>query len=130
MTVGPMRIRTVVSSLLILILTGCNVFGPQSCTTLAPPAVSVSVDHAESGAPLDDALIVAVDGSYADSVRSVTVSEESAWVGLASGRPGTYTIHVEKSGFLAWIREDVTATDSGCHVNTVRLHAELVPESS
>lgn len=124
------HIRTLFSALLVVILTGCNVFGPKSCTTDAPPAIAVSVEHARTGEPIDDALVVAKDGSFVDSAR--TEAEESSgpfWVALASERPGTYTVRVEKSGFVDWIREGVTATAGRCHVNTVQLQASLVPSS-
>lgn len=126
------HIRILFSAMLILILTSCNVFGPKSCTTVAPPAIQVSVEHAESGEPIDDALVVAQDGSFADSARTDAAGPGGPhfWVSFASERPGTYTVRAEKSGFVDWVREDVTATEGPCHVNTVQLHAHLVPESS
>lgn len=125
------HIRTLYSALLLLTLAGCNSFGP-TCTTEAPPAIQVSVEHAESGEPIDDALVVVQDGSFADSARTDAAGPGGPhfWVSFASERPGTYTVRAEKSGFVDWIREDVTATEGRCHVNTVQLHAHLVPESS
>lgn len=123
------HVRTLFSAMLVVILTGCNVFGPKSCTTVAPPAIAVSVEHAETGEPIDDALVIARDGFFADSARTEVVPGRPHTVALATERPGTYTVLVEKTGFLDWIREDVTATDGGCHVNTVELHAHMVPDT-
>lgn len=123
------HIRTLFSAMVVVIVTGCNVFGPMSCTTVAPPAIAVSVEHLETGELIDDALVVARDGFFADSARTEVGSGGPLTVGLATERPGTYTVRVEKSGFVDWIREDVTATDGGCHVNTVNLSAHLVPHT-
>lgn len=125
------HIRTLYSALLLLTLAGCNSLGP-TCTTEAPPAIHVSVEHAEFGEPIDDALVVVKDGSFADSARTDAAGPGGPhfWVSFASERPGTYTVRAEKSGFVDWIREDVTATEGRCHVNTVQLRAHLVLESS
>jgi hypothetical protein len=77
---------------------------------------------------VDDALVVARDGEYADSVR--TGPFPPAPTRLALGRAGTYTVHVEHPGYAPALRSGIRVTRGDCHVNTVTIRVELTATSS
>lgn len=90
-------IRTVTCLMLVLVAAACDEDPMVVC--LEPrPAILVTVEHAETGAPIGGALVIARDGTYTDSERA-TVGDNGAVAGLAWGRPGTYQVQVEKAGF-------------------------------
>lgn len=98
-------------------------FTPIVCTDQALPAIAVLVEHRENGDPLADVLVIAEDGSFADSATTRNEGQAS----LAHERAGTYEVMVEKNGFSPWSRSNVTVDEGECHVNTVELTARLSP---
>lgn len=46
---------------------------------------------------------------------------------LATGRPGTYTVVVQKPGFQTWTRTGIQVDADACGTETVHLEAFLVP---
>lgn len=131
-TVSHRSIVTGVVSCLVLGagLVGCEgAYGPDPvCTLIARPAVTVTVEHAETGEPVDDALVVAREGTFADSARTIVSGADTVdSVGLASERAGTYEVTVEAEGFSPWIETGVLVEEGVCNVETVELVAGLAP---
>ena len=103
------------------------------CPGITPPAISVEVRNAVTNAPeAQNARGRLIEGSYVDSMKvdqSTTYQGESVPLVLegAKGRPGTYTVLIEKRGFRSWSRSGVEVGKDECGVNTRRLEAELEP---
>lgn len=104
-----------------------------SCTTEALPAVEVVVRDAISLAPLaDDADGILRDGDFVE-VMQITERVKNADTGefegaiLAGGfeRAGTYSVSIEVDGYQDWERVGVAVSRSTCHVDTVRLTANM-----
>lgn len=130
MSAGASGIRAGYCLLLALLLAGCNDFsGPIVCTTEAVPAIELTAQNAESGDPVADALAVAAEGTFADSMQTRMFGGE-ALAHLALERSGTYEVSVEKDGFLTWEESGVEVDEGVCHVETVSLAARLVPSSN
>lgn len=115
--------------LALLTLAGClDISGPDACTAEWAPGIVVTVERADSGEPVTDALATAWDGGFADSARTETIgSPERAEVRLAHERGGEYDVTVEKDGYEPWVRHDVEVDENECHVETVNLKAVLEP---
>jgi hypothetical protein len=110
-------------------LAGCDsTSGPEVCLAIAEPALSVTVENAESGEPLDDALVIAREGSFADSART-RAGDHTIPATLAHERAGTYEVTAEKAGFSPWNRSGVVVPQGRCGPETVELTAQLAPSS-
>ena len=98
------------------------------CTTIAIPAISVTVVDSVSGAPLAHGSTVrARDGAYADSlVVPADTSSTPFPIGLALERAGVYQVSVSHPGYRDWSAANVRASKDGCHVRTAVLVAHLV----
>lgn len=107
---------------LVSLLPACDVV---TCPTVPQLAVSVFVDHADTGEPVADALAVARDGSYADSV----LTQSNGYGRLAPNRAGTYEVTVEKDGFQSWTRSNVAVDLNECdQANTAKFQVDLIPQ--
>ena len=117
----------------IAITTACQ-NEPLAC--LAPndgPAVLVDVRDSGTNVPAAfGALGVVRDHDFIDSLRPfLDDSSGSALVlAAAAGRPGTYTVSVERRGFQVWTAEDVVVDAESCPVTSVTLYASLHPSDS
>lgn len=122
--VGALLVVTAVAA-----VAGCDsTTVPEFCIDRAEPALSVTTLEADTDDPVDDALVVARDGSYADSARTrVSIEGEPLPVGLGSERPGTYDVTAEKEGFSTWSRSGVVVEQGLCGPETVDLTARLTP---
>lgn len=110
-------------------LAGCDsTSAPEVCIALAEPALSVTAENTDTGEPLDDALVIAQEGSFADSART-RVGEDTFPATLAHERAGTYEVTVEKAGFSTWNRSRVVVPQGRCGPETVELTAQLAPSS-
>ena len=113
---------------------GCGTDG-IICTQGFSPAISVDVRVAATGAPAWwGAAGWVQDGTYRDSLleQSANPADSTAAVPLAAawGRPGTYRVVVRREGFQEWVREAVTAPETGGQCSTVvpqQLQADLEP---
>lgn len=106
-----------------MLLVGCDLFGPQACTTEAVPGVEIDVVHAVTGEPVTSALSGALsEGSYQEEM----LAHENRLIG-ALEREGRYSAAVTADGYRVWIMDGIEVEDDGCHVETVRLEAELAP---
>lgn len=111
-------------------LSGClDLSGPDACTAEWVPGLDVAVERTDTGEPLADALVVARDGEFADSARTrlASGSPDRAAAQLAHERSGEYDVTVEREGYEASVRHDVSVRETGCHVETVELTVGLDP---
>jgi hypothetical protein len=118
-----------------MLVSGCEMLGENHrfCPGITPPAISVEVRNAVTNAPeAKNTRGRLIEGSYVDSItvdQSTKYQGESVPLVLegAKGRPGTYTVLIEKKGFRSWSRSGVEVGKDECGVNTRRLEAELKP---
>lgn len=112
--------------ILIPVLTNCT--GPNPCPPSNPPPIEVTVLHAETGDPVEDALAIARDGAFVDSAR--TFSDGQAALALNRNQAASYDVTINKEGFQTWTRSDVQVEiGQPCRVvNTAELQVDLVPE--
>lgn len=128
-----MRPRDVVGIQLALgmfVLTGCS--DPSVCTENIERAIEVEVREAASDRFIADiARGVVHESGFTDSLRIVGwIGADPALpttLGAADERTGTYAVHLEAEGHVAWDTADVRATSDGCHVITQRFTARLEP---
>ena len=125
--------RFVALVVLCLLAAACDaVVGGVACPAVSEPALVVTIVDAATGEPAaEGALVVARDGAFADTLRASGVydGQELVSVAGAHGRPGTYRVSVEQTGYERWERADVEVRSSGgaCpQPVTVSLDARLV----
>lgn len=107
---------------LVPLLPGCE---PLTCPTASNFAVSVAVEHTDTGEPIEGALAVVREGSFADSARTGSTGTAS----LAFDRAGTYAVSVEKDGFQTRTLPDVPVDLNECHhPDRAYLEVELMPQ--
>jgi hypothetical protein len=125
---------------LALALGSCDL-GGTLCTAEVVPAIEVEVRDATTGAPAAcNALLVVREGAFVDSVAASNVFDPSApadstggcgrlpdLLGLsgAEERSGTYSVRVEKPGYVTWERTSVRVPVDECHVRTARFDVAL-----
>lgn len=93
-------------------------------------AIQVEVtDARSSGPPSSQALLIVVDGTFADTVLGPepgTVSR--VFIAAAPERPGTYDVTVAAPGYERWARLGIAVRRGKCdQVETARLSAALQP---
>lgn len=98
------------------------------CTDEFRPGLVVYVkDSVTKAGVASGASLVVREGSYKDSVAAPNSSPDvDNYPLLAAGeRSGTYQVTVLKTGYTAWVKNNVLVTSNRCHVNTVNLTALL-----
>lgn len=101
------------------------------CTAEMVPAIVVEIRDARTGAALAyGARGVVRDGAYADSLQPAASSSADIRDlysrAAAPERAGTYTVEVAHEGYATWTATGVQVRDDVCHVETARLHADLL----
>ena len=120
-SVTCLRVRALSISIVSMALAGCSEWG--GCTLSVEPGVIVEIRDAVDGAPIAATASGGVtDGSFQDSLRLYDGSLTRAG---ADEREGTYTVRVLHSGYVPWEQTGVRVRDTGCHVDTVTLQANL-----
>jgi hypothetical protein len=113
---------------LVLATTACS--EPVFCTDDTRPAVELEVrDRTTAELIRVEAKGVVQDGVYQDSLRPfwqldpppITPLSYSA----AYERAGTYSAHIEVTGYQAWDTSGIRVTEDQCHVHTARFTAAL-----
>ena len=113
-------------------ISGCSsATAVNACPAVIAPAIVVEVKDSRTGNPIaQGARGVVREGSYVDSLKPFAgISSDPATLTSlqgAAGRPGTYTVTVEKPGYLIWSQTAVKAADDQCGVRTVALIADLI----
>ena len=95
-----------------------------ACTMEARPAITVEpVDAATGQSISQQATLIAMTGTYTDtaSVHTTGVPTLSA----AHERAGTYTVIVKHPEYRDWERSNIVVGRDQCHVQTIRLKAEM-----
>jgi hypothetical protein len=115
------------AALLVLSLaatSACTEVSGITCSTDSRPALMVDVRDSVTNLPAGQgARIIARTGTVADTAD--TREYYAAGYGLASERPGTYTLTVEQDGYRPWSRSGIEVTEDVCHVRTVQVTARL-----
>jgi hypothetical protein len=116
-----LRIDILAILLVSLVLTGCSEWG--GCTLSVEPGVIVEIRDAVDATPIAATASGSItEGSFQDSLRLYDGSLTRAG---ADEREGTYTVRVLRTGYLVWEQTGVHVRDTGCHVDTVTLKADL-----
>jgi carboxypeptidase family protein len=108
----------------LLAMPGCDF----TCRALCVIAVGldVGVANAATGAPICDATVTAIDGSYSEELQPTTDGRGCRFWG-ASSRPGIYSVRAERQGFLPMTlsRVKVGAGKGGCCPGLETAHREI-----
>ena len=123
-----MRSSIVVTLALALAALGCSEspWGPDGvvCTANYVYGLSVIVQDKASGQRLCDAEVVAVSGSYRETLQAYGPPESCSSLG-AGERSGVYDIQVSRAGFRVGSVPSVRVAADECHVIPARLTVEL-----
>lgn len=129
-----MLLRPVLSLLaLVMLAAGCDTAESVVCTREARPAIVIRIVDAATGEPAaDDAVGVAQDGAYADTLTAGEIDAEgrTRTIQGADERPGRYDVVVQKAGYETWRQGGVVVREGECHVRTAELEARLQPASA
>jgi len=82
--------------------------------------------------PLCDGAVVAVDGTYRESLGNVGVPATCRYTG-ADERPGTYRLEIVRRGYLPKAVDNLTVTgdEGACHIDpAVPVTVDLEPDPS
>lgn len=113
-------------------LNGCTILSSQAngmCTMEARPALQVSVVDARTGnSILNGATVIAREAQFVDSVQVKDWMTPS--IGLAHERSGKYKVIVQKPGYKTWSVEGIKVKKGECHVEPVKIEAQLEKEST
>jgi hypothetical protein len=113
-------------------LGGCS--SGYGCAAFIDRAIEVTVIDAETKAPAVEGAVGTIrDGDYTETLRvsgwtyarGGPEQGTPLWLGGALGRPGTYTVRVEKDGYEPWEVRGVRVRQDACQLNGGRLEAEL-----
>jgi hypothetical protein len=114
-----MRPSPVVWIVLGLAAIGCakSSHGPDQlvCTAQFVYGLTVTVEDVATGQRICDADVVALDGSYSETLRPFGTSDSCTYSG-AGERPGVYEIRASKAGFRLASVADVRVASDPCHV--------------
>ena len=112
---------------------GCS--GVTSCTADSRPGIDLTVLDSETGEPAAcGAVGWLISGSWSEKVEdtyycATSDTATSSWLAGAYEREGVYSVLVLKEGYQPWARSGIVVGGDGCHVRTVHLVVELVPET-
>lgn len=118
-------VMTGIPVVLLPMLAACT--GPSACPPEIPPSIEVTVLHAETGQPVEDARAIARNGAFVDSAR--TRSTGQAALALNRNQEASYDVMIDKEGFRSWNRSNVqVGYGQTCRVvDTAVLQVDLVP---
>src|SRR4051812_16848927 len=95
-----------------------------TCTSIAVPALTVSVlDSASGAAASAGATIIARGGTTGDSVTVPAAAGNP--VPVAFQQSGTFTLAVRQTGYQPWSKSGIVVTADQCHPHTVSVSARL-----
>jgi hypothetical protein len=96
---------------------------PLVCTAEVRPGLAIEVRDSLTGTPRAEQTFGLVrSGRFLDTLEGDSLVLVGAWE-----RAGTYAVDLERWGYLAWRRTEVTVPKDECHVQTVALQARLQP---
>ena len=97
----------------------------QGCDAVSKPGIVLTIVDGATGNPIEEATVIATEGSYSETVNLPSSPPAPGHAVLAFERPGTYRVEVQAPGYLPWIMSSVRVTRDDCHVETVVLTAQL-----
>jgi uncharacterized protein YfaS (alpha-2-macroglobulin family) len=108
----------------LLALPGCDYVCTAACAIAVGLDVGVTDD--QTGAPICDATVTAIDGSYSEELQKTTDARGCRFRGAFS-RPGVYSVRAERDGFLPMTRENVRVLmgKERCCPGVVTAHLEI-----
>jgi|TARA_B110000263_G_scaffold221453_1_gene209939 hypothetical protein len=93
--------------------------GPVMCTKEMRAGIVLAVVDGLTGNPaLSGSTITLQDQSYVETLSPG--SSAGAWE-----RKGNYDVIISHPDYLTWLRQNVLVTADECHVQTVKIRAEL-----
>jgi len=108
----------------LLAIPGCD----YTCNALCVIAVGldVGVANADTGVPICDAIVTAIDGSYSEELQATNDARGCRFRGAFS-RPGVYSVRAERDGFLPMTLSHVTvvAGKGDCCPGIETAHVEI-----
>ncbi|HEX6368645.1 MAG TPA: carboxypeptidase-like regulatory domain-containing protein [Longimicrobium sp.] len=120
-----MTMRRLPALLLALPLAGCEGDSPTTCPDIVPPMMLIQVQDASTGQPAAEGAGGSIgEGAFTSPLRRYDADRLAP---EAVGRPGTYTVVVQKPGFQPWTRTGVQVDVDACGAKTVHLEAFLLP---
>jgi hypothetical protein len=119
-------LRGLLMTFCVLASSACDVLSPTTCTTEADPGIVVIIRSATG--QLDPRTVnVRIEGKEYREEPYVSWFDDTSLVASgASERPGVYRVVIQAVGHVEWVANSVRVVERGCHVATVRLHADLL----
>jgi hypothetical protein len=105
---------------------GCG----QACTAILKAGIVLTIVDGATGNPIEEATVIATDGSYSETVSLPSIPPAPGHAVLANERSGTYRVEVQAPGYLPWVMSGVRVSRDDCHVETVALTARLTRASA
>src|SRR5688572_28112392 len=106
---------------LVFAANGCG----QACDAILKAGIVLTIVDAATGNPIEEATVIATEGSYSETVTLPSSPPAPGHAVLANERPGTYRVEVQAPGYLPWVMQGVRVSRDECHVETVQLTARL-----
>ena len=99
------------------------------CTTSVEPGIVVEIRDSNDLPVAEEAVGRVSEGTFTDSLRAYESTATGTLLSRAGAdeREGIYVVEVSHPGFTTWRETGVQVTGNGCHVETVRLQAQLIP---
>lgn len=125
-----MRLSPVVIVALGVAGLGCLAKSPQdpgggvACTAQYVYGLSVTVQDKATGQRLCDAEVIALSGTYRETLQTFGSAETCDYVG-AGERSGVYDIQASRAGFRLGSVSSVRVAADECHVIPARLTVQL-----
>lgn len=124
--------------ILFLVVTLGACVGGDICTASVEPSIVITIRDAVSQVPLAAAAQGTAEQRGGIGKGGITLPllpsgfMDGVMVSRRAGEElsGVFTVRVEHAGYLPWERNGVQVPDLGCHVGTVLLTADLIPEIS
>jgi hypothetical protein len=112
---------------LMLLAVGCGGSGSTACPALAAANFGVTVVDASSGQRICDATVSATETSSGSSMALTPFggSSDCTYSGGFYERAGTFSLSVQKSGYVTATQSGVVVTKGVCNVSTVPLTIRL-----
>lgn len=119
-TIGSHRsgILAALSIGLCLTAVGCGGDDGIACTTIAAASLNIKVTDAATGMSICDATVTAKDGTFTEVLMPAGISSSCQYAGPYE-RAGTYSVTVEKAGYVTQTKTGLVVTKDVCHVMPV-----------
>ena len=124
------RLETRLGTVLLLATlgAGCSEATPTTvnCVDIGVLGIVVRTFDAGTGAPVTvNGTAAAVDGSYREETVGYSFQGGAVAYSFAVERAGRYRVTISVPGYQVWSRDNVNVRQGVCHVETVRIDAQL-----